>query len=127
MPVSNKVEILQLALKDAERELNAARQVIVDKDIRTELMDSTLEVVRIALYGSDGTGGGVEAFYSARARLEAIRAEEVESQTQAFRLDRILFRSELASKRLMRAKGKKEKLAARYWAALWLGAVMRKL
>ena len=127
MPVISKIEILQLALKDAERELNAARQVIVEKDIRTELMDSTLEVVRIALYGSDGAGGGVEEFYSARARLEAIRAEEVESQTQAFRLERILFRSELASKRLMRAKGKKEKLAARYWAALWLGAGMRKL
>jgi len=120
MPGVNRIEILQLALKDAERELSAAREVIVDKDIQTELMDSTLEVVRIALYGGDGADGGVEAFYSARARLEAFRIEEAQRYIEAVNFQRILRRSELAAKRLMRAKGKQEKLLAMHWSIGWL-------
>lgn len=128
---TQKLEILQSALKDAENELRAARQVLVEEDLQIETLDLTLEVVRIALYECDGTGNSIDGFDAARARLEAriqaIKAEEVKRQIQAIRLERILSRSGLASERLMRAKSKKEKLVARYWAALWLGEVMRNL
>lgn len=76
----------------------------------------------MALYGSDSAGNGPEGFELARMLLAEKRAEEAKRQEQAERHARILRRSGLAARRLQRAKGKQEKLAATYWAVIWLMA-----
>lgn len=106
MAAITDVDVLHAALKDAEHELCALGHTLVHEGWDTGTVALTLNVIRIALYGSDGAGNGVEGFASARARLAAIRAEEARRQREADRYARILRRSELAARRLQRAKGK---------------------
>lgn len=60
--------MLHAALKDAEDELCALGHTLT--------IALTLDVIRIALYGSDGAGNGPEGVESARERLAALRVEE---------------------------------------------------
>lgn len=50
--------------------------MLVNEGWDTTTIALTLDVVRIALYGSDGAGNGVEQFAVARDRLASRRAEE---------------------------------------------------
>ena len=76
MPGTADIDVLHAALKDAEDELCALGHTLVHEDWDTGTIALTLEVIRIALYGSDGAGNGPEGFASARERLAALRAEE---------------------------------------------------
>lgn len=122
MAAITDIDVLHAALKDAEDELCALGHTLVHEGWDTGSIALTLDVIRIALYGSDGAGNGPEGFESARERLAAIRAEEARRTKQEERRARILRRSELAARRLQHAKGKQEKLAATYWAVVWLMA-----
>jgi hypothetical protein len=122
MPATADIDVLHTALKDAEDELCALGHTLVHKGWDTGTIALTLDVIRIALYGTDGAGNGPEGFESARALLAVARAEEATRQKEADRYARILRRSELAARRLQRAKGKQEKSAATYWAVVWLMA-----
>jgi hypothetical protein len=122
MPATADIDVLHAALKEAEDELCALGHTLVHEGRDTGTIALTLDVIRIALYGSDGAGHGVEGFDPARARLAAMRAEEARRQREADRHARILRRLELAARRLQRAKGKQEKSAATYWAVIWLMA-----
>ena len=123
MAAITDLDVLQAAaLKDAEDELCALGHTLDHEGWDTGTIALTLDVVRIALYGNDGAGNGPEEFGPARERLAAIRAEETRRKKEAARYARILRRSELAARRLQRAKGKQEKSAATYWAVVWLMA-----
>lgn len=76
MPGTDNIDVLRAALKDAEDELCSLGHTLVNQGWDTGTISSTLNVIRIALYGTDGAGNGVEGFESARARLAALRAEE---------------------------------------------------
>ena len=76
MPGSNDVDVLHAALKDAETELCSLGHTLVNQGWDTETINLTLDIVRIALYGTDGAGNGLEGFKPALARLAALRAEE---------------------------------------------------
>lgn len=122
MTAITDVDVLHAALKDAEDELCALGHTLDHEGRDTETIALTLGVIRIALYGSDGAGNGLDQFVSTREGLAAVRAEEALRQREAARYARILRRSELAARRLLRAKGKQEKSAATYWAVVWLTA-----
>jgi len=122
VPRTNDINVLHAALKDAEDELYALGHTLVNEGWDTESIALTLDVVRMALYGSDRAGDGPEGFESARMLLAEKRAQEAKRQEQAERHARILRRSGLAARRLQRSKGKQEKLAATYWAVVWLMA-----
>lgn len=70
------IKVLHAALKDAEDELCSLGHVLVHEGWNTDTIALTLDVIRIALYGTDGSGNGPEGFQSAQARLAALRAEE---------------------------------------------------
>lgn len=70
------IDVLQVALKDAEDELCSLDHALVDQDWDTGTIALTLDVIRIALYGTDNAGNGLKALDPARARLEALRAVE---------------------------------------------------
>ena len=122
MPATANIDVLHAALKDAEDELRSLGHTLDHEGGNTGTIALTLEVIRIALYGTDSAGNGPEGFESARALLAAARSEEVRRQKEADRYARILRRSGLAARRLQRAKGKQEKSAATYWAVVWLMA-----
>eukprot|EP01042_Synura_sphagnicola_P019070 gene19070-24123_t len=73
------VEQLHAALKDAEDELCELGHQLVNKGWDTNTITLTLDVVRIALYGTDGRGNGPERFQGARDDLAAQRKEEAAS------------------------------------------------
>ena len=120
VPRTNDINVLHAALKDAEEELCALGHTLVNEGFDTGSIALTLDVLRMALYGSDSAGNGPEGFELARMLLAAKRAEEAKRQEQAVQYARILSRSGLAARRLQRAKGKQEKSAATYWAVVWL-------
>lgn len=76
MTEMTKTDIQRVALKEAEDELCALGHTLVNEGWDTTTIAMTLDVVRIALYGSDGAGNGVEQFAVARDRLASRRAEE---------------------------------------------------
>lgn|GEM_PF-6298964 len=76
MTEMTKTDIQRVALKEAEDELCALGHTLVNEGWDTTTIALTLDVVRIALYGSDGAGNGVEQFAVARDRLASRRAEE---------------------------------------------------
>jgi hypothetical protein len=76
MPGLTNIDVLHSALKDAEDELCAMGDALVHEGWDTGTITLTLDVIRIALYGSDGAGNGPEGFEPARARLAALRAQE---------------------------------------------------
>jgi len=76
MPGTVDIDVLHAALKVAEDELCAMGDTLVNEGWDTGTIALTLDVIRIALYGSDGAGNGPEGFESARARLATLRAEE---------------------------------------------------
>lgn len=122
MPATANIDVLHAALKDAEDELCALGHALVHNGQNTETIALTLDVIRIALYGTDGAGNGLDGFESARVLLAAARAEEAKRQKEADRHARILHRSGLAARRLQRARSKREKSAAAFWTAVWLMA-----
>lgn len=69
-------DIRCMALQDAEDELCALGHALVNEGCDTTTIALTLDVIRIALYGTDGAGNGVEQFAAARHRLAARREEE---------------------------------------------------
>lgn len=71
-----KADIQRVALKEAEDELCALGHTLVNEGWDTTTIALTLDVVRIALYGSDGASNGVEQFAAARDRLASRRQEE---------------------------------------------------
>lgn len=76
MPGITNIDLLHAALKDAEDELCSLGHTLVHEGWNTGTIALTLDVVRIALYGTDGAGNGPEGFKPAQARLAALRAEE---------------------------------------------------
>ncbi|WP_146126626.1 hypothetical protein [Burkholderia contaminans] len=75
MQGSTDIGMLRGALQEAEDELCALGDTLVNEgwDTTTTL---TLNVVRIALYGNDGAGQGVDKFEGARQALNDVRAAE---------------------------------------------------
>ena len=67
---------LHAALKDAEDELCELGHQLVNEGWDTNTITMTLDVVRIALYGTDGRGNGPERFQGARDDLAKLREEE---------------------------------------------------
>jgi hypothetical protein len=76
MAVSNDIEILRLALKEAEDELCDLGMQLMNEGWDTTTIARTLDVLRIALYGTDGAGNGLERFEVARKLLHDVRAVE---------------------------------------------------
>ena len=76
MPRTNDINVLHAALKDAEDELCALGHTLVNEGWDTGSTALTLDVVRIALYGSNSAGNGPEGFESARMLLAEKRAEK---------------------------------------------------
>lgn len=56
MPGSNDLEVLRVALKEVEDELCSLGIRLVNEGWETATIARTLDVIRIALYGSDGFG-----------------------------------------------------------------------
>lgn len=79
MPGTANIDVLHAALKDAEDELCGQGHTLVHEGWDTGTIALTLDVIRIALYGTDGAGNGPEGFEPARARLAALRAEEAKA------------------------------------------------
>lgn len=79
MSASTDIQVLHAALKDAEDELCALGHVLVNQGQDTDSITLTIDVLRIALYGTDGRGNGPENFERARAELAALRSEEAAS------------------------------------------------
>jgi len=79
MAASTNIEVLHAALKDAEDELCAMGDTLVNQGWNTDTITMTIDVLRIALYGTDGRGNGPEHFDKARAELAALREEEAAS------------------------------------------------
>lgn len=71
--------MLRDALKDAEEELCALGDTLVNDGWDTATIAHTLHVVRIALYGTDGFGHGPGDFEAARQTLHALRTAEAEA------------------------------------------------
>lgn len=76
MPGMTDIDVLHAALKDAEDELCAMGDALAHEGWDTGTIALTLDVIRLALYGSDGAGNGPEGFAPARARLAALRKQE---------------------------------------------------
>lgn len=76
MQGSTDIEMLRGALQEAEDELCALGDTLVNEGWDTTTITLTLNVVRIALYGNDGTGQGVDKFEGARQALNDVRAAE---------------------------------------------------
>lgn len=76
MPASTDIEVLHAALKDAEDELCCLGHTLVNQGWETGTIAMTIDVLRIALYGTDGRGNGPEYFDKARAELAALRKDE---------------------------------------------------
>lgn len=76
MPAVIKIDVLHAALKEAEDELCTLGQTLSAEGWDTGTIAFTLDVIRIALYGTDGAGNGPDEFESARARLLAFRVDE---------------------------------------------------
>lgn len=76
MAGSTNVDVLRAALKDTEDELCVLGHTLVNQGWNTDSISMTLDVLRIALYGSDGRGNGLEHFALAQAELAALRADE---------------------------------------------------
>ncbi|OUL85042.1 hypothetical protein [Paraburkholderia hospita] len=82
MAGSNDLEVLHAALKEAEDELCALGDTLVNDGWDTATIAHTLHVVRIALYGSDGLGRGLNDFDSARNDLHDLRVAEAAAVKQ---------------------------------------------
>ena len=76
MAGSSDIEVLRLALKDAEDELCQLGDLLVNEGWNMTTTACTLNVIRIALYGTDGAGNGLEGFEPARKVLHDVRASE---------------------------------------------------
>jgi hypothetical protein len=76
MPGTTDIAILRIALKEAEDELCQLGHELVNQGWETGTIAKTLDVLRIALYGSDGAGNGLESFDQACSTLRALRAQE---------------------------------------------------
>lgn len=76
MPKPGDVDVMCAALKEAEDELCALGDALVNEGWDTTTIALTLGVIRIALYGSDGAGNGREGFETARNALHDLRAAE---------------------------------------------------
>jgi hypothetical protein len=81
MAGSNDIEILRTALKEAEDELCDLGSQLVNEGWDTTTTACTLDVLRIALYGTDGAGRGLDGFEAARAILHNVRAVEAAAST----------------------------------------------
>jgi hypothetical protein len=79
MTETGDVEMLRGALEEAENELCDLGHTLVNEGWNTATIMRTLDVVRIALYGSDGVGNGLEGFERARTVLRDLRATEAET------------------------------------------------
>lgn len=79
MPGTTDIAIFRIALKEAEDELHQLRQELVKQGWKTGTVAKTLDVLRIALYGADGAGNGIESFDLACSTLRALRAKEAAS------------------------------------------------
>lgn len=79
MASSTSIEVLVSALKEAENELCSLGHTLVNQGWDTGTIAMTLDILRIALYGTDGRGNGPEHFDKARAELAALRKEEAAS------------------------------------------------
>lgn len=82
MSGSQDVKVLRTALKEAEDELCALGDALVHEGWDTATIARTLDVVRIALYGTDGAGNGVDGFEPARKVLHDLRAAEAAETKQ---------------------------------------------
>lgn len=69
-------DLKSVALKEAEDELCQIGMLLTEEGWDTFTIARTLDVVRIALYGGDGNGHGIEAFPAAVKALHDLRAEE---------------------------------------------------
>ncbi|MCP3724717.1 hypothetical protein M3I53_16570 [Paraburkholderia sp. CNPSo 3272] len=76
MAGSSDIEVLRVALKEAEDELCDLGSQLVNDGWDTTTTARTLDVLRIALYGTDGAGSGIEGFEAARKALHDVRAAE---------------------------------------------------
>ncbi|MFY4713445.1 hypothetical protein ACVCH0_01050 [Burkholderia glumae] len=76
MPGTNDVDVLRSALAEAEDELCSLGHSLVNEGWDTTTIARTLDVIRIALYGNDGAGNGLEGFEQARKILCDLRAAE---------------------------------------------------
>lgn len=76
MSGTNDVRILRTALLEAEQELCNLGHELVKEGWDLTTTERTLDVLRIALYGSDGAGNGIEGFETARIGLHELRAAE---------------------------------------------------
>lgn len=70
------MEVLRSALKEAEDELCQVGHELVNQGWETGTIAKTLDVLRIALYGSDGAGNGLDEFENSRVVLHEMRAKE---------------------------------------------------
>ena len=76
MPGTTEIAIFRIALKEAEDELCQLEGRLVAQGRGTGTIAKTLDVLRIALYGSDGAGNGLGSFDNACLALRALRAQE---------------------------------------------------
>ncbi|WP_334001488.1 hypothetical protein [Burkholderia gladioli] len=76
MSGTTNVEVLRDALAEAENELCSLGDMLVNDGWDTATITYTLDVIRIALYGNDGSGNGPEGFEAAIARVRKLRADE---------------------------------------------------